>query len=495
MDKLDADHLRHLTPNTASPVPRGAQASKAAGESTMASGTYIPPWTEPYIIGVAGFSGSGKTSISQRIIEELNQPWTLLLLFDNFYKPLTPEESKQAFASNYDFDTPEAFDIDSLVEKLTLIKAGHKTEIPVYSFTTHNRTDKTLTFYGANVIIIEGIYALYDPRLLALMDIKVFVDTDLDVCLARRLTRDILYRGRDLAGALLQWERFVKPSASAAVHPTIKNADLVIPRGLDNTTAIDVMLKHIQKQLAAKSILHLERLHGLGHGITLDTARLSNLHLLPSNNYTAVLHLMLLNTATDRADFIFHFDRVAHLLVERALDTLTNYLPATVVCPRDYHYKGLAGMLEIVVVSIVRLGDCFMNSVKKTFPAVPMGKLLIQSAWQTGEPQLHYILLPKTEGGKYLLLDAQLISGAGAIMAVQVLMDHHVPQKDIVLVTYLSTEIAVKRIMNLFPDVTVVVGKLSNMAKPDPGYNSEGFLDSDWVFRSRFIDSIYFGTA
>lgn len=457
--------------------------------------TYIPPWTEPYVIGVAGFSGSGKTSISQQIISELNQPWTVLLSFDNFYNPLTPEELKRAFANNFDFDTPDSMDIDLVVEKLTSLKQGKKTEIPVYSFTQHTRTDKTITIYGANVIIIEGIYALYDKRLLDLMDIKVFVDTDLDVCLARRLTRDILYRGRDLEGALRQWEKFVKPNAVASVTPTMQNADLVIPRGLENTTAIELMIRHIQKQLSLKSALHLRRLKNLGLGSKFPLRSFENLKVLPLTSHTRGIHLILFSEGTDRTDFIFYFDRVANLLVELALEQLTVFEPKQVICHGNYEYKGLQQTQEIVAVSIIRSGDCFMNSIKKTFPAIPIGKLLIQSDSMTGEPQLHAESLPNTTGGaQYFLFDAQIISGAGAIMAIQVLHDHKVDQKDITLITYLLTEIGIRRILHVFPDVKIIAGKVSNVEETDSEYNAEKFLDTDWPFRTRFIDSLYFGT-
>lgn len=493
--------------------------------------TYIPPWTEPYVIGVAGFLGSGKTSISQQIILELNQPWTVLLSFDNFYNPLTPDQRQQAFANNFDFDTPDAIDIDMVVEKLTSLKQGKKTEIPVYSFTHHTRTDKTITIYGANVIIIEGIYALYDKRLLDLMDIKIFVDTDLDVCLARRLTRDILYRGRDLEGALKQWETFVKPNAVASVTPTMQNADLVIPRGLENATAIQLMIKHIQKQLAIKSTLHLRRLKNLGLGSNQPLASFANLKLLPHTSHTAGIHSILFCQNTDRTDFIFYFDRIANLLVELALEQLTVFAPKTITCHRGYQYQGVEQTQDIVAVSIIRSGDCFMTSIKKTFPAIPIGKLLIQSDSLTGEPQLHAERLPTiVAGAQYFLFDAQIISGAGAIMAIQVLLEHGVTQSDITLISYLLTEIGVRRIFNVFPDVKVVVGKISRVddtetssetssdglgeslaegsqglsersqGLPDggcetgPDHGPHQFLDSHWPFRTRFIDSLYFGT-
>lgn len=457
--------------------------------------TYIPPWTEPYVIGIAGFSGSGKTSVSQRIIQELNQPWTVLLLFDNFYKPLTPEDYKLVAENNYDFDTPDSIDIDLAVETLRSLKEGKKTEIPVYSFAQHARTDKKITIYGATVIIIEGIYALYDKRLLDLMDIKVFVDTELDLCLARRLTRDILYRGRNVEGVIRQWERFVKPNSVASVAPTMQNADLVIPRGLDNSTAIDVMIKHIQNKLALKSAEHLERLKALGLSNKIELSSLDNLKLLPRNNHTAGIHSILFDVHTERTDFIFYFDRIANLLIEQALEQLTCFEETSVSCPSGYEYKGLKPTHDFVAVSIIRSGDCFMNSLRKTFPDIPVGKLLIQSDSLTGEPQLHMEALPQiNEKSQYFLFDAQIISGAGAIMAIQVLLDHEVKERNIVLISYLLTEVGVRRIFNVFPNITLIVGRLSNMEEVNQEFNSEGFKDTDWMFRNRFIDSLYFGT-
>lgn len=458
--------------------------------------TYIPPWTEPYVIGIAGFSGSGKTSVSQRIIQELNQPWTVLLLFDNFYRPLTPDQTRLAHQGNYDFDTPNSIDIDFAVEVLSSLKQGKKTEIPVYSFTEHKRTDKKITIYGATVIIIEGIYALYDQRLMDLMDIKVFVDTELDLCLTRRLTRDILFRGRDIEGVLQQWERFVKPSAVHSVAPTMQNADLVIPRGLDNSIAIDLMIKHIQKQLTLKSELHLKRLQALGLNKRKDIYTLSNLKLLPRNNHTAGIHSILLDSRTERSDFIFYFDRIATLLIELALEQLTSFEKLTVTCSKGYIYDGLTPSQDMAAVSIIRSGDCFMNSLRKTFPDIPIGKLLIQSDSLTGEPQLHMDALPHmAPNSQFFLFDAQTISGAAAIMAIKVLLDHKVEEKDIVLITYLLTEIGLRRIFQVFPKVTVVVGKLSNMEEVRSEFNGEGFKDNHWMFRNRFIDSLYFGTA
>lgn len=459
--------------------------------------SYIPPWTEPYIIGIAGNSGSGKTSISQKIIQDINQPWTVLLSFDNFYQPLTLEQSKLAFANNYDFDCPDSLDFDLLVETIGNLKKGGKTTIPVYSFTSHNRTSKTNTIYGANVIIVEGLYALHDQRLLDMMDLKIYVDTDLDICLARRLTRDILYRGRDLGGAMQQWEKFVKPNAVKFINPTVQNADLVIPRGLDNSIAINLMIKHIKNQLVLKSRNHLQRLKKLGVNIKFDIDKF-NIKLLQNTNQVKGINSILFDTSTSRNDFIFYFNRMCGLLIELAQEFMTNYTNVDIDTGKGiYHGKKLL-QNQYNAVNIIRSGDCFMTSIKKSFPEISIGKLLIQSDSTTGEPQLHFERLPHKLSDKIMLFDSQIISGAGAIMAIQVLLDHHVKEQDIILITYLSTEIGIRRIVNVFPKVKIVVGKLSSMEDSNSNnkvwYNNEGFLDSHWHFRNRFIDSLYFGT-
>ncbi|KAI5952490.1 URK1 [Candida jiufengensis] len=473
--------------------------------SKMNTSSYIPPWTEPYIIGIAGNSGSGKTSISQQIIQGINQPWTVLLSFDNFYKSLTPEESKKAFQNEYDFDTPKSLDLDAIVETIQSLKKGGKATIPVYSFAKHARTDRTNTIYGANVVIVEGLYALYDERLLSMMDLKIYVDTDLDICLSRRLIRDILYRGRDLSGAIKQWQNFVKPNAVKYINPTKEVADLIIPRGLDNSIAINLMIRHIKNQLIAKSRKHLQNLKNLGLSNTFHVKSLPNLKILPVTNQSRGINSIILDVNTSRNDFIFYFNRLSGILIEFAQMNLFDFESMDVVTKGNHIYKGLKSKQnQQVAVSIIRSGDCFMSPLKKTFPELTVGKMLIQSDSSTGEPQLHFESLPKNinEIGKIMLFDSQIISGAGAIMAIQVLIDHKVEEKNIIFISYLSTEIGIRRILNVYPNVNLVIGKLSSMEeikddcdlKDVPWYNEERFCDTNWHFRNRFIDSLYFGT-
>ncbi|CAG2180643.1 unnamed protein product, partial [Oppiella nova] len=177
-----------------------------------------PPWydthgqsIECFVIGICGGSASGKTTVAQKIIEALDVPWVTLLSLDSFYKVLNEDQHRLAHNNEYNFDHPESFDLDLLVETLRKLKEGKRVEVPIYNFVTHSREKQTKTMYGANVIICEGILIFANKTLVDMMDMKVFIDTDSDIRLARRLRRDITERGRDLEGVIKQYNQFVKP--------------------------------------------------------------------------------------------------------------------------------------------------------------------------------------------------------------------------------------------------------------------------------------------
>lgn len=180
---------------------------------------YSPPWADVSIIAVAGSSGSGKSTMSHAIVSKLNLPWVVIMSMDSFYKPLTPEQSKLAFRNEYDFDAPEAIDFDELSSCLTDLKAGKRAEVPVYSFAKHQRENKTTTIYSPHVLVLEGIFALYDPRIRAMIDMGIYCEADLDTCLSRRIVRDVRERGRDVEGCIKQWFGFVKPNFEKFVQP------------------------------------------------------------------------------------------------------------------------------------------------------------------------------------------------------------------------------------------------------------------------------------
>lgn len=155
-----------------------------------------PPWyntqgqqVEPFVIGICGGSASGKTTVAQKIIEYLDVPWVTLLSMDCFYKKLNEKQHHAAQRNEYNFDHPDAFDFELMLDVLKKLKEGRKVEVPVYNFVTHAREEFTKTMYGANVIIFEGILTFHSAEVLDTLDMKIFVDTDADIRLARRLKR------------------------------------------------------------------------------------------------------------------------------------------------------------------------------------------------------------------------------------------------------------------------------------------------------------------
>lgn len=184
-----------------------------------------------YLIGIAGGTGSGKSTFTNRLKESLGSDITVIY-HDNYYRrqdELTFEERK---LTNYDH--PDSFETELLVEHIQLLKEGKSVECPLYDYTQHNRSDKTTTIHPSKVIIIEGILALYDERLRDLYDMKIFVEADADERILRRVVRDTKERGRDLDGIVKQYLTTVKPMHYMYVEPTKSMADLVINSGLNN---------------------------------------------------------------------------------------------------------------------------------------------------------------------------------------------------------------------------------------------------------------------
>lgn len=212
---------------------------------TMAQSTQTHQ-VAPYVIGVGGLSSSGKTTLCKRIQHLLSNKRVTIISQDSLYKTLTTEQLEQANRGDWNFDTPDAIDLPILKEKLIDLKAGFSTKMPVYDFNTHCRSlTEYETLYPTDVILVEGIFALYDESIRDLMDLKMFVDTDSDLCLIRRITRDITHRGRSLGSILSQYERFVKPAYNVYVEPQKRYADIIIPNGGLNEDAIQIIINGI----------------------------------------------------------------------------------------------------------------------------------------------------------------------------------------------------------------------------------------------------------
>ncbi|TLD38198.1 uridine-cytidine kinase 2 [Venturia nashicola] len=422
---------------------------------------YSPPWANTSIIGVAGSSGSGKTSLALAIVASLNLPWVVILSMDSFYKPLSPEQSRAAFRNEFDFDAPTAIDFDVLVDKLRDIKAGKRTEVPIYSFSKHAREEETSVIYSPHVLILEGIFALHDPRILELLDLKVFAEADADLCLSRRLLRDMKYRGRDIEGCIKQWFTFVKPNFLRYVQPQREVSDIIVPRGIENKVAISMVSDSIKKTLHDKSTQHQLELARLG--LLAETSMMEGeaKALIKQTPQIMGMNTLLMDPTTDREDFIFYFDRVASLLVERATEHST-FEATQILTPQRNRYMGLSPTGSISAIVILRGGSALETGLKRVIPDCRTGRILIQTTINTTEPELHYLKLPPKlqEESLVLLLDAQMSSGGAALMAVKVLVDHGVREDKIVFVSYLAGKKGLGRLMSVFSGIRVVVGRI-----------------------------------
>ncbi len=200
------------------------------------------------LIGISGASGSGKTLVADTLYEQLGSEKVVILQEDSYYKNLShlPFEERV----KYNFDHPDAFDHDLLLLQLNELLAGKSVEHPVYDFTTHTRKNETRKVGPHEIIILEGILLLSVPEVRQLMDIKIFIDTQPDICFIRRLERDIKERERSVDSVINQYMKTVRPMYLQFVEPSKRYADIIIPHGGKNVIAIDIIRSKIEKLLA-----------------------------------------------------------------------------------------------------------------------------------------------------------------------------------------------------------------------------------------------------
>jgi uridine kinase len=208
---------------------------------------------KPVVIGVAGGSGSGKTSVTKSIYDSFKGHSILMLEQDFYYKDQSHLPFEERLKTNYDH--PLAFDNDLLIEHIGKLLSHQPIEKPVYDYAMHTRSDQVINVEPKDVIILEGILVLEDERLRNLMDIKLFVDTDADLRIIRRLQRDIQERGRSMDSVINQYISVVRPMHNQFIEPTKRYADVIIPEGGHNHVAIDLMVTKIQTILEQKSFL------------------------------------------------------------------------------------------------------------------------------------------------------------------------------------------------------------------------------------------------
>lgn len=201
----------------------------------------------PLVIGVGGGSGSGKTTVVNKIVESVGWEDILLIEHDSYYRDLSHIPLSERQKQN--FDHPSSLESELLIRHLDALKSGYQVDIPVYNFVEHTREKDTIKAYPKKIILLDGILIYSEPKLRDQMDIRIFVDTDDDIRLIRRLKRDINERGRNFDGVLNQYERFVRPMHLEFVEPSKRYADIIIPRGGENRVALEMVNALINRKL------------------------------------------------------------------------------------------------------------------------------------------------------------------------------------------------------------------------------------------------------
>ena len=202
--------------------------------------------TPSFVIGIAGGTGAGKTTVARLVGRSVGDSATRIPL-DNYYEDLSHLPFEEREAVNYDH--PSAFEWELVREQLSSLLDGSPIEMPTYDFEVHNRTDETTRVDPTHVVIVEGIFALYDDAIRELCDLRLYVETDADVRILRRIERDVIDRGRDLEGVIDQYLSTVKPMHEQFVEPTKKHADLIVPEGA-NSVAVSLLEERVRAEVA-----------------------------------------------------------------------------------------------------------------------------------------------------------------------------------------------------------------------------------------------------
>uniref|UniRef100_A0A7S4L306 uracil phosphoribosyltransferase n=1 Tax=Paramoeba aestuarina TaxID=180227 RepID=A0A7S4L306_9EUKA len=380
----------------------------------------------------------------------------------SFYK--TPPEDSNS--QNYNWDHPEAVDFELFYNTLNSLKLGKNVEIAVKKHSPHDsENNKNEEVYGADVLLVVGTLVLYEPKLRELMDLKVFIDADQDNCLVRRLRRDVFGRKFDCKDVLQKYNDHVKPGYNAYILPTKQFANVIVPcrSKLFDEVSIALISQFISTKLKERDQYEL----------TLEIPKWSSppsqVHIMPQTQLIRSLSTILRNEKTPLVDFIFHTDRLSRLLAEFALDSVIAdmYKPdegkgkedmgvKEVVTPTGSVYTGVKlDYSKVSVVSIMRAGEALENGVREVIKDIKIGKMLIQS--ENKAPRLFYCSLHNiiSPDAPVLLLDATLATGSTVKMAVRVLLDHGVQEKNIYFLTIVSSPQGVHSVLKTYSQLNI----------------------------------------
>lgn len=392
-----------------------------------------------FFIGVTGASASGKTTVCQKIMDGLADQRCALVCVDWFYHGLAPGVEPE----EYNFDHPSAFDFDGLRETLVRMRGGDPVSVPRYDFAKHCRDPEQATEIGSvDVIIVEGILTFYDPAVRDMLHMKVFVDEDADVCLSRRIRRDVADRGRSVESVLVQYERFVKPSFEGYILPTKSYADIIVPRGGNNLVAIDVIVKHCALKIQQVDLRKV----------------LPNLVVMANSYQARGLHTLFRDVNASRHDFVFYADRLMRLLIEEGLGLLP-FERKCVPTPNGASYYGVGFSAGLCGISLMPGGEAMENSLRTVCANIRTGKMLISSP-KVGERVVAYAKLPVNIGPRHVLvMEPVLNTGLGCITAIEHLLSPQVgcAEERILVLSVIASRQAATDVCTRFPKLRLVV--------------------------------------
>ncbi|PWA82616.1 uridine kinase-like protein [Artemisia annua] len=395
---------------------------------------------QPFVIGVAGGAASGKTVVCNLIIEQLHDLRVVLVKQESFYHNLTSKELSEFH--EYNFDHPDAFNTEKVLTAMEMLKYGKAIDIPEYDFKSH-KTGVPRRVNPSDVVILEGILILYDPRVRDMMDMKIFVDTDADVRLERRIRRDTGERGRDISLVLGQYSKFVKPAFDAFILPTKKYADIIIPHEGDNHLTIDLIGQHVQTKLGQHDLCKIY----------------PNLYVIQSTFQIRAMHTLIRDFQTTQDDFTFHADRLIRMVVEHGL----GHLPFTekqVTTPTGSVYTGVDFDKSLCGVSVIRSGESMETALRACCKGIKIGKILIHKEGENGH-QVIYERLPQDISDRHvLLLDPILGTGYSAVEAINLLLKRGVPEGNIIFLNLISAPQGVHVVCKRFPRIKIVTSEI-----------------------------------
>jgi len=462
-----------------------------------------------FLIGVAGGTASGKTSVCRAVVDHLQLPWVQILSQDCFYRPLTAAE--RADVANYNFDHPRAFDWELLLSVLRELKQGKAVKCPQYDFNTHSRKREHTLMYGADVVLCEGILMLHQPEILAQFDVKVFVKTDDDIRLIRRIKRDIAERGRTLDGVIAQYQKTVKPSYQLFCEPTAQHADIVIPNGRENTVGIELLCNHIQSKLIAggnvNPVFYTKDTHAARLRLPENVVRPD------AGNEEVAAAVQQLHSAELRGEPLLA--TIAALCKELISICLAEFIPRSFFTPvptppafpdmsaldddadADAMTCSSSVSPEVVVledaddadedwgvcvVTIFSGGMLFGETIMEQLGengqsqkgrsqkgrsqrAVQFGSIhIFHESKKPAKPRFYDRKLPPNiSEQKVIMVDAFIGTGNRARMALQVLIDHHVPQQNICFITLESSTEGIVHLARVFPNVLFVTARVGHI--------------------------------